>query len=487
MAKTSDLEGLATESFVTEQIGAIDIPDVTSFITAEALEPYATKEEIPDVSSFVTAEDVSSAISSSGHVSASQLSGLVAVDGNNVAPAKHIIKTKRNEKDLVAMIWNEESGGGAMFTNEDANIKSFIGVNNGVDVTPNFWVQGYAIDIASKLGSRIELSTGGFYYTKNQTSYAYTADDEVVVKKEINDVNSQLEANYENAVSRLSDLERKMEMLTRTNLEPVSSTANASFNDASADLVLSADVPVSENSTIVANSVEVQSLNVQSSMVSMTSNGIVSVSNYESTGSYPKSRGNAQVVVKSDDYVEFKNSTFGMTSGYNCIEIGLDTASVPPKGVLVENCDFTQALSNNAIIVFGHQEDAVVRIKNCTFGNVSNVLRISNRTNAKGTFIFEDCTFAGFDSDLNYTGAVICEDYTSKSVAKEEENNLFAPEKIKIKFINCTGPNGNKIVGDPDPSVYSGSRNSNQLVYVYNDYAGAVAYDPARYPRVTFE
>jgi hypothetical protein len=117
---------------------------------------------------------------------------------------------------------------------------------------------------------------------------------------------------------------------------------------------------------------------------------------------------------------------------------------------------------------------------------VSNALRISNKTNTRGTFIFENCAFNQWDSDLNYAGAVICEDYTSKSPEAEAENNLFAPEKIKIRFINCTGPDGNVLSGESDPSVYCGSKDENQIMYVYNDYGGALAYDSARYPEVTF-
>ena len=165
-ASTSDLNGLATESYVSEKIDEI---------------------EMPDVSEFVTINDVNSAISASGHVSPSQLSGLVAVNGTNVSSASHDIVTKKNGKNLTAKIWNETSGGGAQFRNEDAGKVSFIGVNNG-DGNNEIWVQGYAKNISSNLGTRITLSTNGFYYTKNQANGSYTNDDEVVVKKDLSDV-----------------------------------------------------------------------------------------------------------------------------------------------------------------------------------------------------------------------------------------------------------------------------------------------------------
>ena len=493
MAVKSDLEGLASEQFVSEAIEPLATKsELSAYATVESLEPLASKEyvgeqiseiDIPDVSEFVTAEYVASAISGSGHVSPSQLSGLVAVDGVNASSAQHKITTKRNNKDLTAMIWNEESGGGAMFTNNDANIKSFIGVNNGVDVTPNFWVQGYAIDIASKLGSRIELSTDGFYYTKNKTSYAYTADDEVIVKKDLDPVDAKVDSTHDAFLERIVNLEMKIADLSRTNIDNVPSTAQITYSDPAADVVISADAQVTQPSTITAGSIEVSSLNVDSTRVSFTSEGKVKISEFESTGTYPKSQGNAQVIITTDDYVEIRNSTFGI-DGYNAIEIGLNNAV--PKSVIIDNCQFGGNLSNNAILVFGHQDNAIVKVSNCTFTKVSNALRISNRTNTKGTFIFENCTFTEWDSRLKYSGAIICEDYSSKSVDAETENNLFAPDKIKIKFINCTGPDGNVIVGGSDPSVYCGSNDENQIMYVYNDYGGALAYDPARYPEVTF-
>jgi hypothetical protein len=61
---TVDLAGYATEEYVDQAVGAIIIPDVSEFITAEDLpEPidlsgYALTTDIPDVSNFITAEDI---------------------------------------------------------------------------------------------------------------------------------------------------------------------------------------------------------------------------------------------------------------------------------------------------------------------------------------------------------------------------------------------------------------------------------------------
>ena len=530
-----DVSEFATESFVTEKIAEIDIPDVSNFATTEYVGEQIAAIDIPDVSNFVTAEDVSTAISGAGHVSASQLSGLVAINGDYVRPAEHKIITKSNNKDLTAMIWNEESGGGAMFINEDVGTKSFIGVNNGVDVTPNFWVQGYAINTTSKLGSRIELDTTGFYYTKNQTNYSYTADDEVVVKKDIagyatqeyvgeqiaaidipdvssfvtaedvsaavsgaghasqsdlTSVDTKVDSTHDAFLERIVNLEMKIADLSRTNIDTVPSTAQITYSDTTKDVVISADAAVTAPANITAKSVEVSGVSIESAdannaaKLNVTTDGKVTLTDTAISGAYKTNTGTgAQVNVHTEDYVEIRDCTFN-ADGYNTIEIGYPTGVA--KGVIVDNCNFVGKFTNNAILVFAHKDDAVIKISNCTFEDVSNALRISNRTNTKGTFILENCTFNKWDSNLAYGGAVICEDYSSKSVAAETENNLFAPEKIKIKFINCTGPDGNVMVGGPDPSAYCGSNDENQIMYVYNDYGGALAYDPARYPEVTF-
>lgn len=519
MAVKSDLEGLASEQFVSEAIEPLATKaELSAYATVESLEPLASKEyvsdaivplatkaeleplaskeyvdeQIPDVSEFVTSEDVSTAISGAGHVSKSQLSGLVAVNGDYARPAEHRIVTKSNNKDLTAMIWNEESGGGAMFINEDVGTKSFIGVNNGVDVTPNFWVQGYAINTTSKLGSRIELDTTGFYYTKNQTNYSYTADDEVVVKKDIAGHASQSAVDSENLklTEKIVNLEMKVNDLSRTNVVPVSSTAQ-SISDPSADVVIESEQTMVQPFTVTAKSVEVKDLDIASDINSpakfIVTSGQVEISNIEMSGAYKTgAHEGSQISIYSDDYVSVKNCKFDAT-GRNTIEIGLDATPESPvsKSIFIDGCTFEKALSNNAISVFGQQDEAVIKISNCTFADVSNVLRISNRTNTKATFIFDHCTFSKWDSYLAYSGAVICQDYKSASAAEAETQNLFAPEKIKIKFVECYGPDGNKIVGSDNPADYCASGDANQLIYVYaaNE---IVAYDPARYPEVTF-
>ncbi len=169
--------------------------------------------------------------------------------------------------------------------------------------------------------------------------------------------------------------------------------------------------------------------------------------------------------------VEIKNSTFG-NNGYNCLEIGLQ-GDVLPKEITIENCQFTGTFSNNAISIFGTQNDALITIKNCTFANVSNVLRISNRSNAKNVkIIFDGCSVTKWETTPEYAGMILCQDYTS-TAAKVDENCLFGNDenlvpKIAIAIKNCTGPNG-PISFESEESVIGTKDASTQLLYVYRD------------------
>ena len=71
-------------------------------------------------------------------------------------------------------------------------------------------------------------------------------------------------------------------------------------------------------------------------------------------------------------------------------------------------------------------------------------LKLDNKVN------IINCTCKKWDSRNVWAGFVICEDYTSKTSELEDANNLFAPDKITINFVNFVGPNGKKLVAPED-------------------------------------
>lgn len=181
--------------------------------------------------------------------------------------------------------------------------------------------------------------------------------------------------------------------------------------------------------------------------------------NVETSGELAKSVRNAQHSIDCNGNVLVKECKFGQ-KGYNCLEICLNK-NYNANSVIVEDCDFTGALANNAISIFGTVSNSTVLVKNCKFESVSNAIRLSNKMNATNVNItFKDCEFTSKETG-DYEAVVLCQDYTSQTNEEVENNNLFASNKLTLRFDNCSFQ-GVKIEHGFDIS---------KLVYVYRDKA----------------
>ena len=197
-----------------------------------------------------------------------------------------------------------------------------------------------------------------------------------------------------------------------------------------------------------------------------------------------KVNGNAMVSINVAENGSVSVSDFSTSAesgAYNAIEIGLSSV---PGSVDIDNVNFGGALSNNAILVFSTKDNAIINIKNVNFGTLSNPIRISNKTNATGVTVnIINCTCDAWDSNLEYTGMILFQDYTSKSQEEAVENNLFGPDKITINIENFE-IGGNKIETPEDIATVCGTKDANQLFYAYNGYEGVLAYGSDRYPKI---
>ena len=218
----------------------------------------------------------------------------------------------------------------------------------------------------------------------------------------------------------------------------------------------------------------------------------VNINNLQVTGDFPKSTSNSVIKINDTENIIFKDMTFNSSDVYNGIEIGLSSDnSKLPKNIIFDNCRFEGSFSNNAILIFGTQNNATITLNNCYFEKVSNALRLSNKSNASGVTVnIINCTVDEWDSNTLWSGFLICEDYTNReSEAQAEEANLFSPEKIKVNFINLIH-NGDKILPSDIVSV-CGSKDENQVVVVCidaiqgSDYC--INYDANKFPTITFE
>ena len=272
----------------------------------------------------------------------------------------------------------------------------------------------------------------------------------------------------------------------RSNILSTDISAEASTSiESDKDVVINSSTTVTTPVVIKAKNVDVQGLTVESVTSKITAGGIVNLTDINSTGTIDRqTQGNAAFSVNTTgDTVRISNCKFGQT-GYNALEIGLSAETANVKNIVIENCEFADA-SNNSILIFRTAANAVVTIKKCTFGNVSNAIRISNANNQSVTVNVIDCDIASVDSNLDYTGIVLCQDYTSKTVEDAEANNLFAPEKVKFNFVNVTVGSKKVVAGNPEEQF--GSKTAEQILYVYRDAAKSlVGYDATKFPAVSF-
>ena len=302
------------------------------------------------------------------------------------------------------------------------------------------------------------------------------------------------EASINSVMNRLSLLSRRIETVeNKADIKFVDDTTvdnayiNTDKNLIVSDLTMTSLVDSSW--ALIGSSVNVSNSTANSVSIATTAiNGDVAIDGLTTTGSITTDVSNAAIRVTTNEDVVITNSNIGQ-SGYNSIEIGLAAGSAP-KSVLIKDCDFTGNMSNNAISIFATADNCVVTIENCHFTKVSNVLRLSNRTNATGIKVnFVNCSWDQLDSDTYWKGVVICQDYTSTSKAETIEANRFGNNKIAISFTDCVGENGTPVTLAEDGSSYV--TGDNCLVYVYcnkwdNETTGKVPYTdmPEMFPIV---
>ena len=282
-------------------------------------------------------------------------------------------------------------------------------------------------------------------------------------------------------------LQSKVDVLTKTNTEDVSVNGSAGeLKDSSKDYIVSGSI--NEDAEIVGKSISLKSIKVSDNARLKLNAGDVEAKDLNISGSFPKANGNTVISVNNAEFIVFKDMVFDASEVYNGIEIGLASNSVLPKNILFDNCKFQGEFSNNAILVFGTQNNAIITLNNCYFEKISNALRISNKMNAKGVVVnINNCTVDQWDTRAPWQGFLILEDYTSKSDEEALANNLFAPEKITINFNNLVYQ-GKKVMPEDVASV-CGTKDENQVVYVGIDSASDgnyVVYDKNRYPTINF-
>lgn len=286
-------------------------------------------------------------------------------------------------------------------------------------------------------------------------------------------------------------LQSKVDVLTKTNTEVVSVDGSAGeLKDSSKDYIVSGSI--NENAEIVGKSISLKSIKVSDNARLKLNAGDVEAKDLNISGSFPKANGNTVISVNNAKFIVFKDMVFDASEVYNGIEIGLASNSVLPKNILFDNCKFQGEFSNNAILVFGTQDNAIITLNNCYFEKISNTLRLSNKSNASGVVVnINNCTVDQWETRAPWQGFLICEDYTNKTEEEVNANNLFGDGKITVNFNNLVHA-GVKI-NPADPASVCGTKNESQVVMVCQDAVAGpegdycLSYDAAKFPVVSFK
>lgn len=431
---------------------------------------------------------------------ASRVDGMVNQINENVASS---IETLNN--NLVQAIETINNGIAAEVTNReegDAKLQAAIDelaekVNGeGADLTElEGKIEKNAADIATVNNNLVEAVNNinknvadGFSTINGGLNNEIRPELEKAVKYEdVAGLSNTLEAL--NATVQI--LQSKVDVLTKTNTEVVSVDGSAGeLKDSSKDYIVSGSI--NENAEIVGKSISLKSIKVSDNARLKLNAGDVEAKDLNISGSFQKANGNTVISVNNAEFIVFKDMVFDASEVYNGIEIGLASNSVLPKNILFDNCKFQGEFSNNAILVFGTQDNAIITLNNCYFEKISNALRLSNKSNASGVVVnINNCTVDQWETRAPWQGFLICEDYTNKTEEEVNANNLFGDGKITVNFNNLVHA-GVKI-NPADPASVCGTKNESQVVMVCQDAVAGpegdycLSYDAAKFPVVSFK
>lgn len=315
--------------------------------------------------------------------------------------------------------------------------------------------------------------------------------NEAQVDARIQEVVAGLSNTLEALNATVQILQSKVDVLTKTNTEVVSVDGSAGeLKDSSKDYIVSGSI--NENAEIVGKSISLKSIKVSDNARLKLNAGDVEAKDLNISGSFPEANGNTVISVNNAEFIVFKDMVFDASEVYNGIEIDLASNSVLPKNILFDNCKFQGEFSNNAILVFGTQDNAIITLNNCYFEKISNALRLSNKSNASGVVVnINNCTVDQWETIAPWQGFLICEDYTNKTEEEVNANNLFGDGKITVNFNNLVHA-GVKI-NPADPASVCGTKNESQVVMVCQDAVTGpegdycLSYDAAKFPVVSFK
>lgn len=170
-------------------------------------------------------------------------------------------------------------------------------------------------------------------------------------------------------------------------------------------------------------------------------------------------QGYSSILNESTGNVTIENCEFDCSKVYNPIE---GSQKVNNGNVVVKDCKFVGAPGNNFVNFYQVADGSKHLISGCEFNPTvdNNVVRISNRTNAVMEVKVENCKYDFVDGEATeYTGFLICQDYTSKDGKKQDFTNVT----VELNNVLCNGE-----------KVTAAGAAKGCLFYVYDNAAGII-------------
>lgn len=405
------------------------------------------------------------------------------IEANLASAVKFTTSTYEGRDKKVITLDNDELIN-ARSNSEDLENKVNVGGKSISLIQLNRW---NVVDVGSPYTITNINTPKGQRPTVQETGQSGPEANQIAYVSDVAGLSNTLEAL--NATVQI--LQSKVDVLTKTNTEVVSVDGSAGeLKDSSKDYIVSGSI--NENAEIVGKSISLKSIKVSDNARLKLNAGDVEAKDLNISGSFPKANGNTVISVNNAEFIVFKDMVFDASEVYNGIEIGLASNSVLPKNILFDNCKFQGEFSNNAILVFGTQDNAIITLNNCYFEKISNTLRLSNKSNASGVVVnINNCTVDQWETRAPWQGFLICEDYTNKTEEEVNANNLFGDGKITVNFNNLVHA-GVKI-NPADPASVCGTKNESQVVMVCQDAVAGpegdycLSYDAAKFPVVSFK
>lgn len=318
--------------------------------------------------------------------------------------------------------------------------------------------------------------------TIDLTDYAKT-EDLTELQETVDNSLAHQDGNIQAMVLRMEELAERIEDLKSLDPEVVVcyDGGETQYNNPIKDFQLSG--LITSPAIITSNSVTLKEATLTATYADLYADQDITIKQGTFTGSVPKATSNSIYRLRANGYITLRDIDMSIEKAYNAVECGLTEAVA--KSIIIDNVRFDGPLTNNAINVFGMADGGVVTISNCYFKKVSNLLRISNRLDTTWTINLINCVCDGWEKNSDYAGMILLQDYTSKTQEEATASRQF--KKLTINIQNCTKPDGTKITPVDNLATICGSRDNNQILYVYDAFNGVRPYNTDIYPTINIQ